>query len=835
MTATLPAIPIPALMRRHRTAATIAACIAGLSAAQAIEIHLVAPEVGGMPTLVGPDASLQLVVSEGQDDLTRRAVYTTEPEGIVTVDAGGLVKPLADGIATLTVSADGHSPAEAAVKVEQSATPQPINFPNEVVPILTKHGCNGGGCHGKSEGQNGFRLSLLGFTPEEDYGHIVYEARGRRLFPAAPEHSLLLLKGAGEMPHGGGGLIEKGGHDFRTLVRWMEQGMPYGRDTDPVVERLEVFPEHRLVAPGARQQVAVAAHYSDGSVRDVTGMVAYESNQKEMAEVSKTGLVEVKSGNTGDLAVMIRFQELVGVFRATVPRGAPVDDLPPAKNFVDDFVYAKLKTLGLPPSAPCDDETFLRRVTLDVAGRLPTADEVQKFAGESGPDKRSDWIDILLASEDYADYFANKWVGVLRNKRAKANYARGTQGFHDWVKTSLHDNKPYGDFVRELLTAKGQMDRVPATSWFRSVTKREEQLQDVAQVFLGVRLQCAQCHHHPYERWSQDDYYGFAAFFSQLGKKNTDVPAEEAVFHRRGIAVAENPTNKKSLKPTPLVGDALEIPAEIDPRTELAGWITSKENPFFAKMLVNRYWKHFFSRALVEPEDDMRVTNPATNPELLDALATNFTDSGYDLKELVRTICNSQTYQLSGIPNAYNADDRQNYSRYFPKRLGAEVLLDAIDHVTDSPSQFDGQLVGTRAVQLPDDSFNKSSYFLTVFGRPEMDSACECERADGASLAQTLHLLNSKGIQDKLADADGTAAQLARTSDLPVAEKLGKLYLQAFSRRPHQWEIEVARDYVETKLAQAVKAGEDTAAVEKRAYEDLVWATLNTKEFLFNH
>ncbi|MGI9244294.1 MAG: S-layer protein, partial [Verrucomicrobiales bacterium] len=325
-------------MTRTRLA-TLVATLAGIVSANALEVHSVSTPGGG-PKLIGPDATLQLVVSEGQRDLTRGSTYSIEPAGIVAIDDNGLVSPLGDGVATLTVSSGDLSPASIQLEVEQSAIPQAINFPNEIVPILTKHGCNGGGCHGKSEGQNGFRLSLLGFTPEEDYGHLVYEARGRRLSPAAPEHSLLLLKGTGVMPHGGGGLIEQGGHDFRTIVRWMEQGMPYGEDSDPVVERLEVFPEHRLAEPGAHQQIAVAAHYSDGSVRDVTGMVAYESNQKEMAEVSKSGLVEVKPGHTGDLAVMIRFQELVGVFRATVPLGAPVEDLPPVRNFIDELVYA---------------------------------------------------------------------------------------------------------------------------------------------------------------------------------------------------------------------------------------------------------------------------------------------------------------------------------------------------------------------------------------------------------------------------------------------------------------------------------------------------------------
>ena len=367
------------------------------------------------------------------------------------------------------------------------------------------------------------------------------------------------------------------------------------------------------------------------------------------------------------------------------------------------------------------------------------------------------------------------------------------------------------------------------------MTDQKERLQDTAQVLLGVRLQCAECHHHPYEKWSQQDYYGFSAFFSRIGKKKTDVPGEEAVFHNVGLAIAKNPKSGENVKPKPLGSDELIIKPEDDPRLDLASWMTSESNPFFAKMLVNRYWKHFFNRGIVEPEDDMRVTNPPTNPDLLDSLAEHFIKSGYDLKDLIRTICNSTTYQLSAIPNDHNAGDRQNYSRYFPKRLTAEVLLDSIDGITGSSTAFSGQLAGTRAVALPDDSYNSSSYFLTVFGRPEMDSACECERAQGASLAQTLHLLNSKNIQDKLAGAGGSADKLSSQEDRANEEKIVELYKRAFSREPKDDEMKTAIEYINKKTQQAKDNGGKINEANKMAYEDLVWALLNTKEFLFIH
>jgi Protein of unknown function (DUF1549)/Protein of unknown function (DUF1553) len=787
-----------------------------------VELSVVA---GSGAPLRGRDAQRQLVVtgkfSSGQArDVTREIAYTTSPPGILAVDSTGLVTPMADGKATVHCVAAGAPPANLELTVTNYVDDPPINFPNQIVPIFTKLGCNSGGCHGKASGQNGFKLSLLGFEPGEDFEHLVKEARGRRLFPAAPDRSLLLQKPTNAIPHGGGQRLERDSLEYRLIRRWIAQGMPYGQPTDPTVDRIDVAPEKVRIRRGGEQQIAVLAHYTDGTTEDVTRLVRFDPNDAEMAEVSPRGLVKILD-LTGDVAVMARYQGHVSVFRASVPLGAPVESLPPPVNFIDEAVFAKLKTLGVPPSPVCDDATFIRRASIDIAGRLPTPEETRQFLADASPAKRDALIDRLVDSAGYADYFANKWSAILRNRRQNPNYMRGTYEFHDWIRASLYANKPYDQFVRDILAASGEMGDNPPVTWYREVKDVNQQVEDTAQLFLGLRIQCARCHHHPFEAWSQRDYYGFAAFFSQVGRKPGEAQDEQRIYHRRGEAVATNPKTGEKLKPTGLGAQPAVVAPECDPRNALVDWMTAADNQFFARSLVNRYWKHFFSRGIVEPEDDMRVTNPASNPELLDGLAKHFVDSHYDLKDLVRTICRSRVYQLSALPNDYNLTDKQNFSRYYPKRLAAEVLLDAVDAATGSTTGFSGLPSGMRAVQLPDTAVG--SYFLTVFGRPESASACECERSQEANLAQSLHLLNSGEVQSKLSAGTGRAASLAADKSRSDDDKVRELYAWVYSREPAADESAVALAHLKKNQN------------KQQAFEDILWALINTKEFLFNH
>ena len=787
-------------------------------------------------SLTGIGARRQIVVTgkyhDGDErDLTRKVRMEARPAGIVEVTTDGWIKPLSDGEGTVTIHAAGNLKSSIQVRTSESGQVQRVNFPNEITPLFTKYGCNGGGCHGKSGGQNGFRLSLLGFEPQEDYEYIVKEGRGRRIFPAAPGRSLLLTKATNETPHGGGTKVAKGSLDYNLIHSWIAQGMPYGEKDDPVLEEVAVFPSQRVMDMNGEQQLVVTAKYSDGSLKDVTRSSIFEVNDEEVGEVDLNGYVKAFE-QPGDLGVMIRFQSKVTVFRAIVPLGAPVDHLPPASNYVDKHIFTKLKAVGMPPSEICSDSTFIRRVSLDITGRLPTVKATKAFLADQDPAKRDKLIDQLLDSPEYADFFANKWSALLRNKRTKTSYQRGNFAFHGWIRDSLDQNKPYDQFVREVVAASGEVDQHPPVAWYREVKTVQNQLEDVSQLFLGTRIQCAQCHHHPFEKWSQEDYYKLSAFFSQVGREKTRFPDEEMIFHKRGVAKATNKKNNQPVQPAGLGADSPELTVDDDPRHALVDWMSKDGNPFFSHTLVNRYWKHFFGRGLVDPEDDMRETNPSVNPELLEELASTFVANKFDMKQLIRDICRSKTYQFSSIPNDYNVKDKHNFARHYPQRLQAEVLLDSIDDLTQVRTGFSGLPPGTRATMLPDNSYNNGSYFLSVFGRPDNASACECERSGDASLAQSLHLINSKDIQNKLSSGVGRAQKLAKDKDRTDAEKIEELYYVAFARSPKKEELKLALDYLAREVEN--EKGEKTPADKGKSYEDIVWAIFNTKEFLFN-
>ncbi len=714
---------------------------------------------------------------------------------------------------------------------------QPVYFNTDVVPLLTKLGCNSGGCHGKAEGQNGFRLSLLGFEPEQDYEAIVQEARGRRLMPASPQSSLLLLKAIGTLPHGGGKRLTVGSEDYRVILRWIENGSPPARSTDPTLVRIAVSPDRSTFDAGnPRQALRVTARFSDGTTRDVTRRAVYQSNEPDVAEVNDSGVIQVKN-RSGLFAVMVRYGDQISVFYGTVPRPQKGTGVSPAAwenantaSGIDKHLVAGWKRLGVVPSQLASDEEFIRRASLDICGTLPTPAEVKTYLADTRPDKRARLIDRLLDRPEYASYFALKWGDILRNRGrgySTSQQRPGTALFAGWIRDSIADNVPYDRFVSELLTASGSQETNPPTVWYRTTRTSPEYVESVAQAFLGIRIQCAQCHHHPAERWSQADYYRLAAVFARVGRKggfaDAEVPTSETIFLADGGEV-RHPRTREMMRPRPPGGPEFNLSKYDDPRRALAKWMTAADNPYFARTMANRLWGHFLGRGIIHPIDDARSTNPPSNPELLDALTADFVKSGYNVKHLIRVICNSAAYGLSSVPEDANKDDVQSFARYYPRRLPAEVLLDGISQVLDAPTKFRSVAgdfpAGTRAIDLPDEAV--PSQFLDVFGRPARNSACECERVDAPALGQTLALISSPEIQGKLTADKGFVKRLAG-NEKPHGENVRDIFLRVFGRSPRPRELAAAVKYLESEPDR------------KEGYGSLLWSLLATNEFLFNH
>lgn len=777
--------------------------------------------------IVGADNRQSLLVSgapsgdERTLDYSRNATYTSSNPQVVVISTEGVVLPKGNGEAVITVKV-GKLEAKTKATVEGYGVEPPISFRNQINPILTKHGCNSGGCHGKQLGQNNFKLSLLGFDADFDFNALVKEARGRRVFPASIDHSLLLTKAIGAVPHGGGARIKKDSFEYDLMRRWIVQGTPKGSKDDPFVEKIEVFPKTRIVGLSGQQQLQVTAFYSNGTTRDVTHEAQYKSNDTNLANVEEGGLVLTDEDSTGDAAIMARYMGQVDVALLSIPRPKASDSsvVIAKKNFVDDHVHAKWKQLRIYPSPLADDATFLRRAYVDCIGTLPTPEEVRAFLADTSADKREKVVDHLLSRNEYADFWAIKWGDLLRNQRkGSADNKRGTFAFHAWIRNAFATNMPYDQFVRQIVAAQGTVDQHPPIIWYRTVRNLTHQTNDTAELFLGMRINCAQCHHHPYEKWSQDDYYSLQAFFARMGRKAGESQSEPAIYVKPDGQI-RNPANNKLMSPKGLDGPEVTITEDEDPRHKLVDWMAQPDNPFFARALVNRTWAHFMGRGLVEPVDDMRVTNPPSNPDLLDALAKEFVKSKFNVKHLIRTIMVSNAYGLSSEPTPDNIHDQTNYARAYPRRMLAEVMLDAISQVTGINERFGGMPQNVRAIQLPDESV--PSYFLDVFGRPLRESACECERPKEANLAQALHLLNSSDVQNKVGNKDGRIAQMlkAKKSDTEI---VNELYLLTFGRAPKAEELRTVLDYVTQE------------ADRKAAFEDLMWALLNTKEFLFNH
>src|SRR5262245_25330476 len=675
-----------------------------------------------------------------------------------------------------------------------------LHFENDILPILARYGCNSSGCHGKAEGQGGFKLSVFASDPEADYAALTKEGRGRRVFPAKPEESLILRKSTGRTAHGGGTKLPFGGEDYRTLRDWIAAGMPLGSRDAPRVVSLLVEPAERVMNQKADQQLRVIARYSDGVEKDVTRHARFQSNAEAVASVSASGVVTT-SDAPGEAAVMAAYLGEVGLFRVMVSRpGEPVQNALPQFNFIDKLVDAKLAKLNVAPSGICDDAEFLRRVFLDLTGKLPTPDEARKFLADTAKDKRAKLAEVLLDRPEFADLWALRWADLLRVDRQPLGHQRAHL-YYKWVRESIAANKPFDQFARELVTAEGPPNEVGPVNFFKVVTKPGEMAGAVSQVFLGVRIACAECHHHPFDRWTQSDYYGMTAFFAP-GATTHPRTRKEVFAHALGTDMpAANPTG--------------------DRRLVLVDWMTRPENPYFARNLSNRVWAWLLGRGLVEPVDDVRVTNPPPNPELLAALAKFVAENRYDVRKLIVLITSSRVYQTSATPNAKNEKDERNFSRAYFKRPDAEVLLDAVCQALGVPEKFQGSPGVTRAVQLWDSKAR--SDFLKLFGRPSRVSACECERTREPSVSQVLNLLNSPDIQAKLTHEAGTVAKLVREQK-DDAKLVDELYLTFFARTPTADERDTG-----------VKHLKKYANNRRAAAEDLAWALLNSTEFLFNH
>jgi hypothetical protein len=765
-------------------------------------------------------------------DLQRFVVVATRDDGVtldvtgqcaVKIAAATLVRqdknvlyPAADGQTTLDVEYQGLK-AAATITVKDAAADRPISFQLDVMPVFMRSGCNTGSCHGAARGKDGFRISLFGFDPQGDYYRITREIGARRINLASPKDSLMVEKSIGSVPHTGGKRFGAESEHYATLMKWLEAGAPNDAAAPPKVLGVDLFPPNAVLeGEGAMQQFIARARYADGTDRDVTSLAVFLTNNDNSAPITQDGLVT--AGARGEAFVMARFEtHTVGNQVLALPKGLQYTAPPITGNYVDQLVGAKLNKLRILPSGICADEQFLRRATIDITGRLPTEEEYVAFVSNADPAKRAKLVDELLERKEFSEIWAMKWAELLMIKTTPQVSNKSAFLYYSWLTDKIASNMPLDKMIQELLSASGGTFKSPATNYYQIERDTLKTAENVAQVFMGIRTQCAQCHNHPFDRWTMDDYYSFAAFFSQIGRKQGEDYRETIVFNSGGGEVA-HAVGGRQMKPKFLGGPEPDTAGK-DRREIMAKWLTSTDNPYFATSVANRVWAHFFGKGIVEPVDDIRVSNPAVNPELFKTLGGKLVEYNYDFKKLVRDICNSETYQRSTERNESNATDERNFAHGNVRRIPAEQMLDCICTVTKAPDKFQGLPLGARAVQIADGG--TSNYFLTTFGRAPRDTVCACEAKTEPTLSQALHMLNGTTIHNKIQQG-GIAKDLLAAGKAPP-QVIESLYIRCLSRKPDAGEME--------RLMAVVTSAENPQA----GLEDVFWAILNSREFVFNH
>ncbi len=752
-------------------------------------------------------------------DLTRVARFAPSAD-CVRFDADGFLHPIKNCEAQIQISAEGLK-ADLPVTIHDLDKPQPVAFVKDVEPILNRVGCTSGTCHGAAKGKNGFKLSLRGYDPEFDYDRLIHDVSGRRFNRADPAHSLLLEKPSAQVPHGGGMRFDMDSAYYKTILTWLSEDVPFGDLKAAKVDHLEVTPSDILMPqPGLAQQITVVAHYADGSTRDVTREASYTSNTPTVADVSLTGLLT--SVRKGEAAVLVRYEGAFVTLSSTILSNKPGFQWVqlPRYNYIDDAVDDKLKKLRILPSPMASDAEFMRRVSIDLIGLPPAPEEVQAFLNDKTPqhEKRAKLVDRLMARPEYVDHWSLKWGDLLDSNR-KFLGQKGLWRFREWLRQSIAENKPYNQFAYELLTATGSNYDNPAASYFLVTDLPNTQMETTTQLFLGVRFACAHCHDHPFEQWTNKQYFELSAYFAQVAVRPGPRSLERVVYDKDEGEIIFPKTGRVAPARFPYMQPDHQ-PANETRRQLLAAWVTSKNNPYFAKAIVNRMWSYFFSRGIIDPVDDIRSSNPPINPELLASLTQDFINHHFDLQYLMRTIVNSRTYQLSGATNEWNADDDNNFSHAVPRRLTAEELMDALSIATGSPMVFKDVPKDYLAEELPDSKVATGG-FLDLFGRPQRESPCECERRSEVSLKQALNLINGQAVGDAVADPNGRIAKLilSGASDRVI---INDLYVATLDRPPNPGEIQKAQAYLEGSKNRAEKV------------QDLEWALLNSYAFLFN-